>query len=286
MSGGRASAPGSSFAPYLSVSLVLAALLSGCSPALRGSRPGPGLAADLGLDADPGPAAEAGALLATAGEAFSRRPDVGAVKEAARTFGRAALADEKGIDGLLGFARATAWLVERERDGAARERLATAAVRAGEWCLARSPGNPACDYALAIAVGQQTRERPSTAIDGVRQMQAALSRAIAGDERQDGAGPRRVLALLYLRAPGWPSGPGDPEAGLLEARRAVALFPDHPWNQLVLGEALEKTEDAAGAADAYRRALTLALSRSASGDPDSADWAEQARKALSRLGVE
>ena len=42
---------------------------------------------------------------------------------------------------------------------------------------------------------------------------------------------------MLLRAPGWPLGPGDPEAALPEAQAAARLAPDYPPNQLVLGEA-------------------------------------------------
>ena len=189
------------------------------------------------------------------------------------------------MEGLLGFARATAWLIERETASAERERMATAAVRAGERCRERAAGSPACEYALAMALGQQARERPATALDGLKEMIASLGLAIEGDERQDRAGPRRVLALVYLRAPGWPSGPGDPDAALEEAQRAVSLFPDHPPNQLALGEALEKTGDPDGAVAAYRRARALASGLSEGGAPAAADWLAEARRALSRLGA-
>ncbi|KAA0252677.1 MAG: hypothetical protein EDX89_17740 [Acidobacteria bacterium] len=268
--------------PFALLGCALA--LASCAPALRGPEAGPTLAADLGVAGSAGDPTTVDGLLGAAEASWARRPDVGAVREAARLFGRAALADEGGVAGLLGYARAVAWRIEREGDAKERERLATASVRAGERCLGRSPGNPACEYALAIALGQQARERPATALDGLKEMVAALERAIAGDERQDLGGPHRVLALVQLRAPGWPSGPGDPDAGLEEARKAEALFPEHPPNVLALGEALEKTGDPDGAREAYRRASALASRLASGGDPDAAEWLEEARRVLSRPG--
>ena len=88
------------------------------------------------------------------------------------------------------------------------------AVDAGQRCQQVAPATPACDYALALALGVQAREHPSTANKGLPLMVELLQRATASDPRQDHAGPPRVLALVLLRAPGWPLGPGDPEAGL------------------------------------------------------------------------
>lgn len=268
----------------LAAPLLCAIALASCAPALRGPAAGPGLAADLAVAGSEGDPATAEGLLGAAEASWARRPDAPSVREAARLFGRAALADSGGVEGLLGYGRAAAWLIEREPDARERERLATASVRAGERCLALAPGNPACEYVLAIALGQQARERPATALDGLKEMVAALGRAIAGDERQDRGGPHRVLALVHLRAPGWPSGPGDPDAGLEEARKADALFPEHPPNVLALAEALEKTGDPEAAREAYRRASSLASRLAAGGDPDAAEWVQESRSALSRLG--
>ena len=109
-------------------------------------------------------------------------------------------------------------------------------------------------------------------------MVAALRRAIASEPRLDGAGPHRVLALVYLRAPGWPAGPGDTLAGLAEARLAVTLAPEHPANQFALAEALRRNGRADEARTAYALALDLARDRGAAGDPDATEWLAEATK--------
>ena len=97
----------------------------------------------------------------------------------------------------------------------------------------------------------------------------------------DEAGPDRALALFYLRAPGWPAGPGDPEQGLAHARRAIELRPAYPPNLLALGEALAVTGDTEGSRKAYARSLELARSREKTGDKEAAEWIEEAKKHLS-----
>lgn len=181
---------------------------------------------------------------------------------------------------LLAEVQATIRRTEGEPDAGMRQALAARAVETGERCSARAPADPRCDYALALALGVQARERPATALSALKLMLERLRRAAAADPGLDLAGPERVMALVLLRAPGWPLGPGDPDSGLAQARSAALRFPDHPPNQLALAEALLATgarEEGRGAA---RRALDLARAREAAGDPDAAPWAADAERLL------
>jgi Flp pilus assembly protein TadD len=109
-------------------------------------------------------------------------------------------------------------------------------------------------------------------------MLQSLGNAEATDPNYDKAGPARVRALVLIRAPGWPLGPGDTEAGLAAARRAVALQPEYPPNVLALAEALSKTGDEKGARESYSHARELAQS-SPSG-PERDDWLHEAQEGL------
>jgi hypothetical protein len=260
--------------------LVLASSLAvACAPALRPPPPVPRLGPEI-LAPGARPSAAADAVLAQADALFRGRARVEDVRAAQRLFLEAARGDVARVEGLLGVARSTAWLVEHEPDPDARRALVTVGVQSGQLCKERAPESAACDYALAIALGQQARERPATGHDGVSKMVAALQRAIGADPRLDHAGPHRVLALVYLRAPGWPAGPGDPEAGLRQAQAASALAPDHPANQLALGEALRRNDRRDEARRAFARALHLARARMTAGDPDAAEWVDEAQRGL------
>jgi len=111
-------------------------------------------------------------------------------------------------------------------------------------------------------------------------MLEALTRAESADPAYDEAGPARVKALVLVRAPGWPLGPGDAEAGLTAARRAVMLRPLYPPNLLTLAEALAKTGDARGASETFARARGEALALPAS--PDRDQWLREADQGLQR----
>jgi hypothetical protein len=265
--------------------LTSAALATGgCAPSLREPPPVGSLggARDRPAEGTHGVAFVA-ELLTQAEESFGRRPDVGQVETARELFLAAARADETGAAGLIGAARASAWLIEHEKDGARRAALATEAVQVCQWCQRRAPKSVECSYRLALALGQQARERPTTASDALPRIVALLEQVIAAEPRLDDAGAHRVLALTLLRAPGWPAGPGDPDAGLVHARRADELVPKQPANLLVLGEALAKTGDAVAARRVYERAEALARPRAAAGDPDAAEWVASASLARAAL---
>lgn len=254
---------------------AVAALALACAPALREPPP---------LTPAPSRAREGSAddLVRRADAAWTRRADPAQAREAHELYLEAASADETRVEGLLGAMRAASFRIDREREATVRERLAVEAVQLGQWCRRRAPAEAACGYRLAIALGQQARERTSTARDAVETMVRLLREAIGADPRIDHAGPHRVLALVLLRAPGWPVGPGDPEEALREARAAAGLFPDAAENQLALGEALAANGRAAEGRAAYGRAAALAERDAAAGEPEAARWREEALAALAR----
>ncbi len=227
--------------------------------------------------------ADVDGLLRDAAAAFGRRPDAGAVSVSLDLYLRAARSDETRVEGLLGAAEASAWLIEHDADASRRERLATEAVQICQWCVRRAPSGIECTYRLALAIGQQARERSSTALDGLKQVIPLLEQVIARAPTLDAAGGHRVMALVLVRAPGWPTGPGDPEAALEHASKADSLAPGDAQNLLALGEALAANDRAGQARAAYTRAESIARDRAAAGHPDAAEWADAAARALRTL---
>jgi len=167
---------------------------------------------------------------------------------------------------------------EHETDAKAREALAEDAGRNADACLAQDAHAAACLYYHGIALGLEARAHPLHAVDSLKAMIEALTGAEAADPQYDHGGPSRVRALVLTRAPGWPLGPGDPDAGLAAAQRAVTLDPSFPPNVLALAEAQAKTGDGQGARQSYAHARDLAQSLPPSTERD--DWLSQANKAL------
>jgi len=187
----------------------------------------------------------------------------------------------KTIDELAAAVKEDSRRSETETDSKVRDQLAADANRDAQACLDQAPQAAACLYYHAIALGLDARAHPLHAADSLKTMIDSLSRAEAADPEFDQAGPARVKALVLVKAPAWPLGPGDPDAGLASARRAVALRPAYPANVLALAEALAKTGDASGARENYLRARELAQALPPSSDRD--DWVRQADQALAKL---
>ena len=249
--------------------------LPGCAKALKEAPP----VVDLAGGGPPPSPSEVDALLRQAEAAFARRAPEGAA-EATGLYLRAASGDPKRVEGLLGAAETQVWLTDHEADPHAREVAAKLAVQAAQWCERTAPDLPACAYWMGAALGVQARERPTTGLSALPQIEAAFQKAAAKEPALEQGGPDRALALLYLRAPGWPTGPGDPDRGLEEARKAMTIASDYPPNVMALAEALVKTGDEAAGRSAWSRALDLSRQRSAQGDPDAAEWIAEAERAL------
>jgi hypothetical protein len=169
---------------------------------------------------------------------------------------------------------------DHEADASIRAQLAAEAAADAEACLAQAPQAVACLYGRALALGLQARAHPAQALALLNTMLMTLVSADAADQDYDQAGPERVRALVLIRAPGWPLGPGDAQAGLTAARGAVALHPLYPPNLLALAEALERTGNADDARQSYARAQAAAQALPDS--PDQQDWLHQAAAGLKR----
>jgi hypothetical protein len=152
------------------------------------------------------------------------------------------------------------------------------ASRDADACLSHEPQTAACLYNHAVALGLEARAHPTHAGELLNSMLDSLERAESADATYDEAGPARVRALVLIRAPGWPLGPGDAEAGLVAARHAVMLRPLYPPNLLALAEALAKTGDDRGAKENYARARDAALALPAAADRD--EWLREADQGL------
>jgi tetratricopeptide (TPR) repeat protein len=159
-----------------------------------------------------------------------------------------------------------------------RNELAAAATRDAQACIALAPHAAACLYGQAVALGLAARAHPSHASSDLNEMLQALASAELADPNYDHGGPARVRALVLTRAPGWPLGPGDPEAAVVAARRAVGLEPQYPPNLLALAAAQEKAGDNPGARESFTQALAAAQALPPNSDRDG--WLREAQQGL------
>jgi tetratricopeptide (TPR) repeat protein len=220
-------------------------------------------------------------LLSKAEERFKER-NLDAVRDSASLWTEAATLDPRNSGPLKKAVRARIWLVDHETDPAVRKEESTVAVQTAQWCGRVAPEDPGCDYWLGAALGVQARERRATGRDALPRIVELFRRAADKDPELDEAGPDRALAFLFVRAPGWPTGPGDPDLGLEHARRATERSPGHPPNWLALAEAREAAGHHEESRKALERALELARAMAEAGDPDAPGWVSEAESALDR----
>ncbi|HET9623426.1 MAG TPA: hypothetical protein VFP84_18765 [Kofleriaceae bacterium] len=256
-------------------SLVVAALVAaGCASALHEPTPIDKLAPHKanGRSADE--------LMRDADAAWARHGEPGKAAAAQDLYLDAAASDDKRVEAVLGAMRAMTYRIEHDKTVGDRGVLAEHEVELGQWCQRRAPTNGECDYRLAIALGQQARERTSTGKDAMGKMVDLLHRAIERAPQLESGGPHRVLAIVLVRAPSWPVGPGDPEAALEQAQAAAKAFPNTADNQLTLGEALAANDKRGEAHVAYRKAHELAEAAKRAGDPEADGWLKDAKAGI------
>ena len=250
-------------------------LLGGCAPALREPPSVVELAGETRHAAG-----DVDRLLTEARQLYEEL-SLESVRQASSSWLAAAAADPARIEGLYGNARANVWLAGHEPVAADREAAALTAVQSAQLCTRKAPEAPVCSFWLALALGVQARERRSTAHDALPRMVELLEQVVVERPTLEHAGPHRVLALVLLRAPGWPTGPGDPDLGLEHARQAVAREPGYPPNQLCLAEALAAVGEGLASRQALERGAVLAEEWLDAADRQAREWLEEIAAARS-----
>jgi hypothetical protein len=155
---------------------------------------------------------------------------------------------------LLAAVQSDAAGIDQAPDPAQRASLLAAASASAQQCLALSADNANCQYAQAQVLGLTAREHPLQAAALLKQMLAYLAQAEGLDPALDHAGPARLTAVVLLRAPPWPLGPGDVDGAVVAAQRAVQRDSTYPPNLITLGQAEAKSAGAPQARATFARA--------------------------------
>lgn len=140
--------------------------------------------------------------------------------------------------------RLSLYLAERETSQEKREKLAAEGFGFAETALANGgDGDGAVHYYLATNLGLAIREKITLAIENLSRLEGEMKRAMDLSPDIDDGGPLRILGALYLKAPAWPNGIGDPDKALELLEKAVKKHPGHPLNHLFYAQALWDDSD-------------------------------------------
>jgi len=144
--------------------------------------------------------------------------------------------------------------------------------------VSSGPDDAEAAYLQAINLGLYLRAKGLVAIGRLSEMMALLKTAGAKPDIDQG-GPLRALGLLYIKAPAWPVGPGDLDAGLDLLKQAASKYPEHPLNHLFYAEALIEAGDHANAR------IELDQTRALSAADRYGDWAARWKKEADQLAA-
>ena len=151
-------------------------------------------------------------------------------------------------------------------------------VELAELAVQLAPVDANALYSLALNMGLKL-EHSSIAQASViiKPFMNTLEKVIKLDASVDEGGALRILGALYLKAPPWPTGPGDLDKALELLERAAAEHPEHPLNHLFLAEAQLEDE----APKEARKSVEVASSLL---DPDKYFWrAERWQRRLEKV---
>jgi tetratricopeptide (TPR) repeat protein len=151
-------------------------------------------------------------------------------------------------------------------------------VNLAEVAARMDPDNAQFQYSLALNIGLELEHASIANASLILQsFMATLKRVIKLDSTIDEGGALRILGALYLKAPPWPTGPGDLDKSLELLGRAVSEHPEHPLNHLFMAEAQLEDEEPEEALASVELANSLL-------DPDKYFWrADRWRKRLSKV---
>ena len=180
------------------------------------------------------------------------------------------------------LARACFLASEIEHDPTERLGLIQRGEDAAESAIRERPDRVEGYYYAAVLKGRRAEVSGLgfSAMSLANEVEKLGKRAVVLDPEFDNASPLRVLAMLYAKAPPWPTSIGDVDLALEYADRAVELA-DYPMNHLIRAEVLIEAGEPGAARDELKRVLAA---------PKHGRWAEEgerwrpyARKLLDRL---
>jgi tetratricopeptide (TPR) repeat protein len=208
---------------------ALAVLLGGCPP---------GYVRDEATISDYSLPSDAAVLAQKAEEKFQEGDRI-AMTDALVILKKLVSLDPGKYESLWRAARAAFWVADLSPDEKNRRaKFAHAGIDYAKRAIAANPKGVEGHYYLALTLGYLASTKSFGAVGLVPDVAKSAKVAAELDEKYEHCGPRRLLAGVYTRAPGWPASIGDVDEGLTHAKRSVELCPDFPPNHFFYAEAL------------------------------------------------
>lgn len=171
---------------------------------------------------------------------------------------------------------------EREKGTADKLIWIARGEKAAERVIDELPDRVEGYYYLAVLKGRRAQHSGIgfSAMQLAKNVEDLGLKAASLDPVFESGGPYRLLAMLYMHAPPWPTSIGDLDKAIEYADRAVATV-DYPMNHLIRGEVLIEAGEPADA----RKELKMVLSAPKTGRwaHEGEAWRPYARQLLDRI---
>ena len=172
-------------------------------------------------------------------------------------------------------------LCERESDSSVALFWIKKGEAAAERVIRLLPSRVEGYYYGAVLRGRHAELGGLGGIAQVRIVEKLGQRAVKIDPSFERGGPYRLLAMIYAKAPPWPTSVGDIDLALEYAEKAVEIV-DYPLNTLIMAEVLIEADEPEEAAALLRR--VLAAPKVGKWAQEGEHWRPHARQLLKRLG--
>ena len=221
------------------------------------------------------------ALIALADASFAEPPDF---QRAFAAASRAAELTPRDPGAAWRAARGAFELADDTEDKDALLRYAHLGVTLAERAVGLAPNCGECHYFFAVNLGLIARaSTPSGALELVKRVGLHARKAVELAPDYLEAGPRRVLGLLLVRAPPWPTSIGDLDEGIKLLKTASERFPDNPLSRIFLAEAYMVDKKYEPAKNELRR--VLGTPKQGMWGRIGGRWRREANKLLRRITV-
>lgn len=242
--------------------------------------PGVTVAPPDGLPEDPA------RLLALADKVLETGASIDALVEAVAALEEISSGRAKGVNMPAPFevdvrmARACYLIAEFEPNVSRRTPWLRKGQLAAEQAMRARPERVEGTYFLAVILGRLAEEMGLSALAMVHRVEELGNKAMELDPTFDNAGPYRLLAMLYAKAPAWPVSIGDIDRALELALESVEVL-DYPLNRYVLAEVFIEAGDNGQARQELRR--VLAAPKAGRWAQEGETWRPRARRLLGNL---
>jgi tetratricopeptide (TPR) repeat protein len=184
------------------------------------------------------------------------------------------------VDVHIRMIKACFLITEQEQDTDQRMAWIKHGIEVGELIKKESPKRVEGYYYQAVLKGRHAEQGGLSAFVETREVEELGQKAVKIDPAYEYGAPLRLMAMLYAKAPPWPTSVGDVDLSLEYAERALVVS-DYPLNHLIMAEVLIAAEEF----DDAREELKKVLSAPNEGKwaKESGQWQPRAQRLLKQL---